>query len=124
MNLDRLTIILPWIDSRLMPNNKNGKAWQSTHSVKIRARQDGHYSAKTALGRNKLAKADTYPLRITFTAPDGRHRDLDNMLAASKAVLDGVAEGLGIDDKRFRPIILDVKQDVNKQGFVIVEIGE
>lgn len=124
MNLDRLTIILPWIDSRLMPNNKNGKAWQSTHSVKLRARQDGIYSAKTALGRNKLAKADTYPLRITFTAPDGRHRDLDNMLAACKGILDGVAEGLGIDDKCFRPITLDAKRDTNKQGFVIVEIGE
>lgn len=124
MIIDRLTIILPWIDSRLMPNNKNGKAWQSTHSVKLRAIQDGIYGAKTALGRNKLSIAKTYPLRITFFAPDGRHRDLDNMLAALKGACDGVAKGLGVDDKCFRPIILDAKQDANKQGFVIVEIGE
>lgn len=124
MNIDRLTIILPWIDSRLMPNNKNGKAWQSTHSVKIRARQDGHYAARTALGRHKLVAAETYPLRITFYAPDGIHRDLDNMLAACKPILDGVAESLGVNDRRFRPLILDAGRDARKQGFVTVEIGE
>src|SRR5690606_36078278 len=118
MQLDRLTIILPWIDSRLMPNNKNGKACQSTNNVKIRAKQDGHYSAQAALGRSTLAAADAYPLRITFAAPDGRHRDLDNMLAASKAALDGVADALGIDYKRFRPITIDVARDTQKQGFV------
>jgi len=123
MNIDRLTIILPWIDSRLMPNNKNGKAWQSTKDVKIRAKQDGHYSAKAALGLNTLAHADTYPLRITFAAPDGRARDLDNMLASQKHALDGVANALGIDDKYFRPITIDAVRDAKKQGFVIVEIG-
>ncbi|MGB6105656.1 MAG: hypothetical protein WBF88_17575 [Pusillimonas sp.] len=123
MQLDRLTIILPWIDSRLMPNNKNGKAWQSTNNVKIRAKQDGHYSTQAALGRNALTQADRYPLRITFVAPDGRHRDLDNMLAASKAALDGVADALGIDDKHFRPITIDAARDTQKRGFVKVEIG-
>lgn len=27
MQLDRLTIILPWPDTSLMPNRKNGKHW-------------------------------------------------------------------------------------------------
>lgn len=124
MNIDRLTITLPWVDPRLMPNRKNGAAWQSSHAAKIRAKQDGALSARAALGRNALTPADTYPLNILFVAPDGRHRDLDNMLAASKAALDGVAEALGIDDRLFRPITIDVARDTKKQGFVLVEIGQ
>lgn len=27
MSLDHITIILPWPDSRLMPNRKNGRHW-------------------------------------------------------------------------------------------------
>ncbi len=124
MIIDRLTIMLPWLDSRLMPNRKNGKAWQSSHAAKIRAKQDGALSARAALGRNALTTAVTYPLSITFVAPDGRHRDLDNMLAASKAALDGIAEALGIDDRLFRPVTIDVARDTKKQGFVLVEIGQ
>ncbi len=123
MQLDRLTILLPWVDARLMPNRKNGAAWQSSHAAKIQAREDGHHSARCSLGRNTLASAATYPLRLTFVAPDNRHRDLDNMLAASKATLDGVAKALGVDDKLFRPITLDAAVDVKKRGFVLVEIG-
>jgi len=123
MNIDRLHIKLPWIDSRLMPNRKNGTAWQSSHAANIRAKQDGRWATLQALGRNELTKADRYPLSITFVAPDGRHRDLDNMLAACKAALDGVAEALGIDDRCFRPVTIDVARDSKKQGFVLVEIG-
>ena len=124
MNIDRLTITLPWIDSRLMPNRKNGSAWQSSHAAKIKARQDGTLSARAALGRNTLTPAETYPLNILYVAPDGRHGDLDNMLAASKAALDGVADALGINDKCFRPITINVARDSKKQGFVIVEVGQ
>lgn len=124
MTLDRLTIILPWINPRLMPNRKNGAAWQSSHAAKVQARQDGALSALAALGKGTLTPADTYPLSITYVAPDGRHRDLDNMLAASKAFLDGVAQALGVDDKHFRPITIDVARDTKKQGFILVEIGK
>lgn len=124
MRLDRLTIALPWINPRLMPNRKNGAAWQSSHAAKVQAREDGRLSALAALGRHELTKADTYHLKVTFVAPDGRHRDLDNMLAACKAALDGVAEALGIDDRCFRPVTIDVARDSKKEGFVLVEIGE
>lgn len=123
MQIDRLTITLPWVDSRLMPNRKNGKAWQSTQAPKLTAKQYGSLAARAALGRHTLGQADTYPLRITFVAPDGRHRDLDNLLAASKASLDGIAKALGVDDKCFRPLTIDAAIDTKKQGFVIVEIG-
>ncbi|MFC3338797.1 hypothetical protein [Paracandidimonas soli] len=123
MNLDRLTITLPCVDPELMPNRKNGKHWASTQSAKVRARQDGYMATQSALGRNKLLLSKTVPLKVTFVMPDNRHRDLDNMLAASKASLDGIAQALGIDDKCFRPITIDAATDTKKQGFVLVEIG-
>ena len=39
---------------------------------------------------------------IDFYPPDRRHRDDDNMISAFKAGRDGVADALGINDKRFR----------------------
>lgn len=35
---------------------------------------------------------------ITFCPPDRRRRDLDNMLAACKPLLDGIADATGVDD--------------------------
>jgi len=39
---------------------------------------------------------------IDFFPPDRRHRDDDNMIASFKAGRDGLAQALGVDDKRFR----------------------
>lgn len=124
MTLDRLTITLPWVDSRLLPNRKNGKHWGTTQAAKVRARQDGHMATLSALSRNKILLSKTVPLKLTFAMPDNRHRDLDNLLASQKHALDGIAQALGVDDKCFRPITIDVARDSKKQGFVIVEVGE
>lgn len=123
MIVDRLTIILPWPDTALMPNKKNGRHWGNTQAAKVRARQDGYFGAKQALGANTLAMADRMPTRITFVAPDRRSRDIDGLLGCIKANLDGIAQAIGIDDKHFRPMTLDDGLDKEKKGFVIVEIG-
>ncbi|MDS1142406.1 hypothetical protein RE432_18385 [Pusillimonas sp. SM2304] len=123
MQIDRLTIILPWPDTSLMPNRKNGRHWGNTQAAKVRARQDGYFGAKQAVGANKLVMADRLPTRITFVAPDKRSRDLDGLLGCVKANLDGIAQAIGIDDKHFRPMTLDDAIDTQKRGFVKVEIG-
>lgn len=123
MQLERLTIKLPCVDPELMPNRKNGKHWGATQSAKVRSRQDGHMAALEALGRDKLLLSQTVALKITFAMPDNRHRDLDNLLASQKHALDGIAQALGVDDRCFRPITIDVATDTKKQGFVLVEIG-
>ena len=38
---------------------------------------------------------------ITFFPPDNRRRDIDGMLSASKALIDGIAESLEVDDSRW-----------------------
>src|SRR5690606_25207652 len=44
-------------------------------------------------------------VRIAFHPPDARARDIDNMLAAIKAGLDGVADVIGIDDSRWTLVL-------------------
>lgn len=41
-------------------------------------------------------------LWITFLAPDRRARDDDNLITSFKSGRDGLADALGINDKRFR----------------------
>lgn len=121
--MNRLTITLPWPDSRLMPNRKNGRHWTSTQDAKIRARQDGYFAALAALSRSQCDITGRVHMRVTFCSPDGRHRDLDNMLAWIKPQVDGIAKALGIDDRLFCPITIDAQVDVYRKGFVMVEIG-
>lgn len=90
-------LTLPWPARELHPN----------------ARPHFHVKAKAAKayreGAYWLAKAAhiTAPvegpivLRIEFSAPDNRRRDLDGMLSAIKSGLDGFADALETDDSRF-----------------------
>lgn len=38
---------------------------------------------------------------VRFHPPDGRRRDLDNLLASVKAGLDGISEAVQVDDSRW-----------------------
>lgn len=121
--MQKIRIILPFPDPRLMPNRKNGRHWASIHAVKVLARVEGEKRAREALKGLQRHFNNRVPIALTFVAPDNRKRDLDNLLAGSKNYLDGVAAGLGVDDRIFRPITLDSAVDKNKEGFVILEIG-
>jgi crossover junction endodeoxyribonuclease RusA len=112
---------LPFPDPSLFPNRKNGKHWSATHAAKTEA----HFVAY-ACAKQRMAgfsdKGGPIPLSVVFMPPDGRRRDLDNMLAAMKPALDGIADAMGIDDKRFRPILIDVGE-VAKPGAVVIGVG-
>jgi len=51
----------------------------------------------------KVSADGKIPITVTFYPPDKRHRDADNMVASIKAGLDGVADGLKINDRQFLP---------------------
>lgn len=93
-----MQVVLPWPPKALNPN------------------QRGHWSAKSKAAKAyraacwalaleaKLAidwEGDIH-LWIEYYGPDKRHRDLDNCIAASKAAFDGLADALGVNDRRFR----------------------
>lgn len=97
-----IEITLPWFPPQLTPNNKNGKRWQSTSKIKKKYRNDCYLCS---LG-NKIDHDGYIALTITFHPPNFR-MDLDNCLASIKAGIDGMADALGVNDRKFRPITID-----------------
>lgn len=117
----RRTITLPYPDPKLSPNRKNGHHWGTTKQAKDTAKETGFYMAKIAYASVKVESVPM-PLTITFTQSDKRKRDLDNLLAASKSAIDGIAQGMGIDDRLFEPITVKRGYDLN--AYMTIEIGE
>ena len=116
-----LIVRMPFPAPELFPNRKNGKHWSATNAVKAKQHADG-YNATKAAGAFEMQ--DGYiPLSLLFLTPDGRKRDVDNMLAASKALIDGMAQALGVDDRRFRPVFVDWVRGPNKAGLLIAGVG-
>jgi crossover junction endodeoxyribonuclease RusA len=94
-----MQVILPWPPKELNPNARNH--WAKTAKFKKSYRQICWALALEAKIRVSTTGEDPILLGITFFPPDRRGRDTDNMFAAMKAGLDGVAEALQVNDKRF-----------------------
>lgn len=71
----------------------------------------------------KLVDGDIY-VRLTFTPPNNRG-DRTNYYNRCKPILDGLADALGVNDKRFVPIMdADSFQKPCKPGCVVVELWQ
>ena len=95
-------IVLPYPPPELNPNKR--LHWAKKIKLKNDQKTIGFIAAKTI--KEKLGDQDI-ELSLVFFPKDNRHYDLDNALSNSKAVLDGLAQGLGVNDKQFRPIKID-----------------
>lgn len=101
-----MLISLPWPDSRLSPNAR--LYWAAKVAPKKIAREGAAWATKGAEGFHAAKAALTaseghIPLTVRFYPPDRRHRDTDNMVASLKAAIDGIADALEVNDRRFRP---------------------
>jgi crossover junction endodeoxyribonuclease RusA len=122
-----IVVTLPFPDARLNPNRSKGVHWAATSALRKSARTDAWMltraeASKTAWYGAERRKADSVPLTITFIQPDRRHRDRDNLLAACKPALDGVADALEINDSQFDPVTIR-REYGQKPGSVRIEIG-
>jgi crossover junction endodeoxyribonuclease RusA len=103
-----MIVRLPWPDMKLMPNKSKGRAWQGASKIRSEQRGAAVICTMAAIASHgPKAYEGNIPLSLIYMAPDKRHRDLDNLLAASKPILDGLAQALGVDDSRFKPILVD-----------------
>ena len=99
---DKLTLVLPWPPKELSPNARVHwrkkspitKAYRAECAMQVMAHQWGYEIVK------KITSGRLH-LWIDFYPPDRRHRDDDNMISSFKSGRDGIADALGIDDKRF-----------------------
>jgi crossover junction endodeoxyribonuclease RusA len=100
-------VTLPWPHKDLSPNSR--KHWRGKAPIKAKAREDAAYAAFQAMSggvreeRIRFAGDGPIPVDVYFYPPDRRHRDDDNMIGAMKAARDGLADALGVNDRRFRP---------------------
>jgi crossover junction endodeoxyribonuclease RusA len=94
-----MQVILPWPAKELSPNAR--LHWSKAAKAKKSYRQICWALALEAKIKVSKEGGDAIHLGVTFFPPDRRGRDTDNMFAAMKAGLDGIADALGVNDKRF-----------------------
>ena len=117
-----MIVKLPFPDATMFPNRKNGRFWAATNKIKELQRNEAYWLTKKA-GVFDVPMDGNIPLSLLFLTPDKRHRDTDNMLAAAKHILDGMAEALGVNDKRFKPLLVDWAHGVDKVGSLVVGVN-
>lgn len=95
-----MIIDLPWPEKYLWPNGPQAKNRGHMATVTLKHRQWAHIATLEALqGREGFT-----PTRIiirVYAKPRGPLPDRDNCIAACKALLDGIADGLGTNDRFF-----------------------
>lgn len=110
-----MMIVLPWPPSILSPNARSHWAARAKYAKAYR---------RACWVLTLEAKLPVMPdgrvyLALEFVPPDRRHRDRDNMLAAMKSGLDGIADALGVNDSRF-DLTIRVADEIG--GFVRVTL--
>lgn len=122
-----LTFDLPWPNPKLNPNRSKGAHWSAGAALRKKARNDSGVITRRAMLAAiayypELATKNTLKLSIVFVQPDRRARDRDNLLAALKPSIDGIADALLINDSQFDPVTIS-REYGTKPGYVRVTIG-
>lgn len=112
-----IRVALPWPPTPLWPNRR--AHWRTKSKAASGYRSTAFYLCQNVKG----AIPETGPIQcsITFHPPNLIRRDWDNMLAAIKSGLDGIAQAYGIDDSRFQPGLM--VGDTVTHGMVKVQLS-
>ncbi len=110
--------IYPWPDGKLSPNRNTH--WRAKAPLKAKAKLDAFYLTKTY--PMPCFENNNIHLRIIFFPPTKRKYDVDNALAALKSTLDGIADAWNVNDRRFKPITIEMSDEVKKGGLVKIYI--
>lgn len=111
--MEKNRLIIPWPHRDLSPNARKDR--RDLASIKREYKW-----ACWALTKKSGFRATH--LDITFCPPDARRRDLDNMLAAIKSGIDGIALAMGVDDFHFTYTIRKGAPD-HPHGSIVVRRG-
>jgi crossover junction endodeoxyribonuclease RusA len=115
-----MQVTLPFPPKELNPNQRNH--WSVLARAKKRYRELCWVLAlKAGLTPEAVKGWEAADVHLNFYPPDRRGRDGDNMLAAMKAGIDGLADAVGMDDKHFK-VTFDVSDDIG--GMVKVSISK
>lgn len=110
-------IELPWPPSELSGHAKGH--WRSKSGVTAKYRLWAYQATKAARICSVPAEGDI-PVSVTFHAPDNRS-DRMNYWNRCKPYFDGIAQALGVNDKRFTPAGYHIGENV-PGGKVVVRL--
>ena len=114
-----MQLILPLPPASLSPNKRNH--WAVTSKAKKIEREQAHaLTLEYLIATHKFEEGSH--LKITYHLPGNRKRDADNLLAASKSALDGMADALRVNDNAFNPITVERVYGAEKPGYMLVEL--
>ena len=116
-----MIVKMPFPDASLFPNRRNGQHWGKTNAAKEIAKDGAYWATKEACA-GYVPPDGFIPLSVLFVTPTRHRRDWDGMAGAFKAYQDGMAAALGIDDSRFKPVLVDWVEG-KKPGACIVAVG-
>ena len=115
-----IEIVLGWPPSDLSPNRR--LHWAKLAEAKKHYRKNCHSASKEQLKKYKLTNLpELLVLEMTFIPPDKRNYDRDNLVARMKSGIDGLADAMRINDKRFNTVISTMDQNY-LGGFVRIRI--
>ena len=115
-----IELVLGWPPSNLSPNAR-------LHWAKLGRAKKQYRNACFSVSKEQLKKFNTenipekLVLEMTFIPPDRRSYDRDNLVARMKSGIDGLADALKINDKRFNTVISTMDTDY-LGGFVRIRI--
>ena len=114
-----MKIVFPWFPKELSPN-------ATVHYMK-KAKYKALYKQackEQTLKVLEIMKGSTMwdytEMDITYTMPDKRWRDTDNLIASTKNGIDGMCEALGINDRVFEHIHIHRSKEIG--GFITVQL--
>lgn len=110
-----IRVELPWPANPLHPNARPHRMEKARATKKAREE-----ACMVARPKVRGLTADRLRVAITFRPPS-RRGDADNMLAACKAYLDGIADATGVNDRCF-DIDMPVRGEPVKGGAIIIEM--
>lgn len=114
-----MKVELPFPPKELSPNGRHDR--RAIAGIRATYRDTCYYLTKQAAKTWEPLICDV-AMSVTFVQPDMRRRDVDNMLASSKAAIDGFAKALGMDDRQFRPLKVDWTRKKGTKGALILEL--
>lgn len=114
-------IELPYPAKELSPNSRCH--WAQKASAAKKARRDAFaITCAAGLDRNTFAGHEhRLHFWIDIYAKTKNYPDADNMLSSLKSALDGIADALELNDRRFIPHPF-VKDETHKGGKVVIRI--
>ena len=113
-----ITLTLPWPAKALLSNAR--VHWAAKARATAAARREAWITALQVGVRGMGPEA---VLEFTLHPPDNRRRDVQNMPGTMKAVIDGIADAMGCDDRLFQCVFPTRFAEVWPGGAVVVRIS-